>query len=136
MTDTSSNPIVGAADIFLAATKELSSLKDQNTQLSQQVAELLQQVADLQAKLASEVQANTDDQGAIKAANALAAQSQTDFTQYKQGEDAQKSALNDAIASLQKKIGELTISPPVLSVPTVPDPVVQAAPTRDPSIVA
>ena len=136
MTDTSSNSNERAADIFLAATKELSSLKDQNTQLSQQVSELLQQVADLQAKLAAEVQANTDDQGAIKAANAIAAQSQADFTQYKQGEDAQKKTLDDAIASLQKKISELTISPPVLSVPTVPDPVVQAAPTRDPSIVA
>ena len=136
MSDTSSNSNERAADIFLAATKELSSLKDQNTQLSQQVSELLQQVADLQAKLAAEVQANTDDQGAIASANALAAQSQTDFTQYKQGEDAQKSALNDAIASLQNKISELTISPPVPSVPTVPDPVVQAAPTRDPSIVA
>ena len=137
MTDTS-NSIDQATNIFLGAIDDLGSLKDQNTQLSADKAGLLQQVAGLQAQLAQEVQENTDDETAIKTANDLAAQSQAAFDQYKQGEETQKSALNDAIASLRQKISDLTVAPPLPTPPVVPTPDPTATPvasTPDPSTV-
>lgn len=123
--------IENATNIFLEAVTELGSLKEQIAQLIAEKAAPLQQIADLQGQLAAEVQKNSADQTAINAANDLATQGQAAFDQYKQGEESQKSALNDAIASLQKKISDLTVAPALPAPPVDP-----SAPVSDSTIVA
>ena len=122
--------IENATNIFLEAVTELGSLKEQIAQLIAEKAAPLQQIADLQGQLAAEVQKNSADQTAINAANDLATQSQAAFDQYKQGEESQKSALNDAIASLQKKISDLTVAPALPAPPVDP-----SVPVSDSTIV-